>query len=74
MIKPVKACLTCPLPDCDEKSPGCQLRAWFNRVQRMRKKGWRAACTTDEVTAYTQFLMVHKLEAAAQRSEGTRNV
>lgn len=63
-------CLTCPLPDCDEKSPRCPLRATVTIVQRLRSKGWAKEVTAAEKRAYNDWFSMWEIEHAAQRSEG----
>ena len=63
-------CLNCPLPDCDEDSPGCLLRQAANAANRLRAKGQHL--TTDQLQAAKAWAKRNDVEFYARRSEAVQ--
>lgn len=65
---PKHPCLSCTLPDCDDRSPRCELRRAVALYSRTRKHG---GVVTDDLraAATTAHYELWQLEARARRSE-----
>ncbi len=61
-------CLCCPLPDCDDASPECPLRAAWVAVNRKRKSGLAVSARELEA-ARTWYNEVYYPEHRALLSE-----
>lgn len=65
-------CFSCPLADCDENSPRCNVRRLNRSYNAKLRRGDREAITEAERLAMNRNFEFWHLERAAEASEGGR--
>lgn len=65
-------CLRCVLPDCDDESPRCLVRALHKQYEHKRRRGDAGSATEEERAAMNIKFQFWHMERMAQASEGIR--
>lgn len=63
-------CFTCPLADCNEDDPGCNLRRANRVYSNLRRRGLLTDASPEVRDGYNAWFTVWRLERDARRSEG----
>lgn len=65
-------CLSCTLPDCDDRSPACPVRRLRRSYYNKLEHGQEHLITGEERAASNRFHEIWRYERAAEASEGGR--
>lgn len=65
-------CFSCPLDDCDDRSPRCVIRRLSNAYDAKVRRGEKHLITEQEREANNSIFHIWKLDRDVQAAEGVR--